>query len=231
MGIISTSLQKFPLIFRLYRWTRNFLIYLFLCHLVYTVVLIAVPVWTTPTIIGQWLMGTPIQKSWVSLDQISVPMQHAVIASEDQEFEDHFGLDFEAIEKAIEYNKKHKKKKGASTISQQVAKNVFLWQDRTWLRKGLEVYCTFLIELLWSKDRILEIYLNVAEMGDGIFGCEAAAQRYFRKPAAKLTEEEAAMIAACLPNPIRYKVNAPSDYVRKKQRWILSQMHAIEWEK
>jgi monofunctional glycosyltransferase len=229
MGIVSTSLQKYPRVYPVYRFMRGLLIKLFFAHLIYTFLLILMPVWTTPTIIGQWLSGTPIRKQWVPLEKISISMQHAVVAAEDQAFEEHFGLDFEAIEKAIDYNKSHKKKKGASTISQQVAKNVFLWQSRTWLRKGLEVYCTFLIELLWSKERILEVYLNVAEMGNGVFGCEAAAQYYFKKPASKLTEEEAALIAACLPNPIKYRANSPSDYVRRRQRWIISQMHAIEW--
>ena len=128
----------------------------------------------------------------------------------------------------MKYNKTHKKKKGASTISQQVAKNVFLWQDRTWIRKGAEVYCTFLIELLWSKERILEVYLNVAEMGDGVFGCEAAAKLFFGKPAAKLTQEEAALIAACLPSPVRYRADKPSDYVRKRQRAIIFQMDRMD---
>ena len=155
-------------------------------------------------------------------------MQRAVVASEDQEFEDHFGFDIDAIEKALKYNKTHKKKKGASTISQQVAKNVFLWQDRTWFRKGAEVYCTFLIELLWSKERILEVYLNIAEMGNGTFGCEAAAKRFFGKPASKLTEQEAALIAACLPSPQKYRADKPSDYVRQRQRAILFQMAQMD---
>jgi monofunctional biosynthetic peptidoglycan transglycosylase len=173
-------------------------------------------------------MGKPIYKEWVSLDKIALPMQRAVIASEDQEFEEHFGFDIDAIEKAIKYNETHKKKKGASTISQQVAKNVFLWQGRTWFRKGAEVYCTFLIELLWSKERILEVYLNVAEMGDGVFGCEAAAKHFWGKPASKLTEQEAALIAACLPSPVRYRADKPSDYVRKRQRAILYQMDNMD---
>ena len=231
MGFFSTRFALYPTFLRFYRIVKRLLITLFFAHLIYTLLLIVMPVPSTPTIFGQWIMGKSIKKEWVSLDKISVPMQHAVVASEDQEFENHFGLDVDAIEKAIEFNKKHKKKKGASTISQQVAKNVFLWQDRTWLRKGLELYSTFLIELFWSKDRILEVYLNVAEMGDGIFGAEAAAQTYFKKHASKLTANESARIAACLPNPIRYRVNAPSDYVLKRQEWILSQMENIEWEK
>lgn len=231
MGFFSTRFALYPTLLRFYRIVKRVLITLFFAHLIYTLLLIVLPVPSTPTIFGQWIMGKTIKKEWVSLDKISVPMQHAVVAAEDQEFENHFGVDVDAIEKAIEFNKKHKKKKGASTISQQVAKNVFLWQDRTWVRKGLELYSTFLIELFWSKDRILEVYLNVAEMGDGIFGAEAAAQTYFKKHASKLTSNESARIAACLPNPIRYRVNDPSDYVLKRQEWILSQMENIEWEK
>jgi monofunctional biosynthetic peptidoglycan transglycosylase len=228
MGLITTQLAAFPLVQRLYRWTKRLILTLFLAQIAYTILLIWFPVVSTPTIFGQWLLGKPIYKEWVSLDQISEPMQRAVIASEDQEFEDHFGFDIDAIEKALKYNKTHKKKKGASTITQQVAKNVFLWQDRTWFRKGAEVYCTFLIELLWSKERILEVYLNIAEMGNGTFGCEAAAKRFFGKPAAKLTEQEAALIAACLPSPVKYRADKPSDYVRQRQRAILFQMAQMD---
>jgi monofunctional glycosyltransferase len=228
MGLITTQLAAFPLVQRLYRWTKRLILTLFLAQIAYTVLLIWFPVVSTPTIFGQWLLGKPIYKEWVPLDQISEPMQRAVVASEDQDFEDHFGFDIDAIEKALKYNKTHKKKKGASTISQQVAKNVFLWQDRTWFRKGAEVYCTFLIELLWSKERILEVYLNIAEMGSGTFGCEAAAKRFFGKPAAKLTEQEAALIAACLPSPLKYRADKPSDYVRQRQRAILFQMAQMD---
>jgi monofunctional glycosyltransferase len=228
MGLITTQLAAFPLVQRLYRWTKRLILTLFLAQIAYTILLIWFPVVSTPTIFGQWLLGKPIYKEWVSLDQISEPMQRAVVASEDQEFEDHFGFDIDAIEKALKYNKTHKKKKGASTITQQVAKNVFLWQDRTWFRKGAEVYCTFLIELLWSKERILEVYLNIAEMGNGVFGCEAAAKRFFGKPAAKLTEQEAALIAACLPSPVKYRADKPSDYVRQRQRAILFQMAQMD---
>ncbi|MBL7816435.1 MAG: monofunctional biosynthetic peptidoglycan transglycosylase [Saprospiraceae bacterium] len=231
MGFLSTRFALYPTLLKIYRIVKRIFLSLFFAHLIYTLLLIFIPVVSTPTIFWQWLNGKDIKKQWVSLDQISIPMQHAVIASEDQEFENHFGIDVDAIEKAMEFNKNHKRKKGASTISQQVAKNVFLWQNRDWLRKGLELYSTFLIELFWSKDRILEVYLNVAEMGDGIFGAEAAALHFYKKPASKLTANEAARIAACLPNPIRYRVNDPSDYVLKRQRWILWQMENIEWEK
>ena len=228
MGLITSQLSNYPWLQRIYRWAKRLILTLFLAQLAYTILLIWFPVVSTPTIFGQWIMGKPIYKEWVSLDNISTPMQRAVIASEDQEFEDHFGFDIDAIEKAMKYNETHKKKKGASTISQQVAKNVFLWQGRTWFRKGAEVYCTFLIELLWSKERILEVYLNVAEMGDGVFGCEAAAKHFWGKPASKLTEQEAALIAACLPSPVRYRADKPSDYVRKRQRAILYQMENMD---
>jgi monofunctional biosynthetic peptidoglycan transglycosylase len=154
----------------------------------------------------------------------------AVIASEDQLFPDHNGFDIKGIERALAFNKKKKGKKirGASTISQQVAKNVFLWQGRSWFRKGLEVYFTFMIELVWSKERILEVYLNEAEMGKGIFGIEAAAKKYFKKPAARLTRTEAAMIAASLPNPVRYTVKPVSTYVSRKYPWVLRQMNNLD---
>ena len=154
----------------------------------------------------------------------------AVIASEDQLFPDHNGFDIKGIERALAFNKKKKGKKirGASTISQQVAKNVFLWQGRSWFRKGLEVYFTFMIELVWSKQRILEVYLNEAEMGKGIFGIEAAAKKYFKKPASRLTRTEAAMIAASLPNPVRYTVKPVSTYVSRKYPWVLRQMNNLD---
>lgn len=231
MGFISKLLPANSLVQKIYRLVKRVAVTLFIAHLVYVLLLIFMPAFTTPTIIGQWVGGKTIYKQWVSGDKIAESAKHAVIASEDQEFGEHFGFDVEEIEKAMKYNETHKRKKGASTISQQVAKNVFLWQSRTWFRKGIEVYCTLLIELFWSKDRILDVYLNVAEMGDGVFGIEAAAKTFFGKPASKLTNEEAALIAACLPNPIKFKVNAPSDYVRKRQRWILWQMRNIDWSK
>lgn len=173
--------------------------------------------------------GYTLRRNYVDFDEISYALGLAVMASEDQVFPDHFGLDYESIEKAVEFNKSHyKRKHGASTISQQVAKNVFLWQRRSWIRKGLEVYFTFMIELLWSKKRILAIYLNTIEMGPGIFGAEAASRYYFNKPAAKLNRDESAMIAACLPNPKRYRVNPPSSWTLYRKPQILEQMYQIE---
>jgi monofunctional biosynthetic peptidoglycan transglycosylase len=151
-------------------------------------------------------------------------LQLAVICSEDQIFLNHHGFDMNAIEKAMEYNKKGKRTRGASTISQQTAKNVFLWPHRSWFRKGLETYFTFLIELIWSKERIMEVYLNSIEMGKGVYGAEAAAQHWFKRPAANLRQQEAAAIAAILPNPLRYKANPATNYIQSRKNWITRQM-------
>ncbi len=162
-----------------------------------------------------------IEKKWVPIEEISKSMQQSVIKAEDYKFYQHNGFDFEAIEKAIQYNKTHKKKKGASTISQQTAKNVFLWPSRSWLRKGLEAYFTVLIELIWPKERILEVYLNVIELGKGVYGVEAAAQKFFKRPAKKLNSAQAALMAAVLPNPIRFRIDKPSRYITNRQRKIM----------
>jgi len=165
-----------------------------------------------------------LKKDWVPFEKISPHLQLAVVCSEDQNFLKHNGFDFEAIEKAIEYNENHKKKRGASTISQQTAKNVFLWSGRSWIRKGFEVYFTFLIETFWSKERIMEVYLNVIEMGDGVYGAEATANYFFKKSASNLSKGDAALIAAVLPNPIKFNLKKPSAYMYKRQSWILNQM-------
>ena len=162
-----------------------------------------------------------MEKKWVPIEEIAKPMRLAVIRAEDYKFYQHHGFDFEAIEKAIQYNKTHKKKKGASTISQQTAKNVFLWPSRSWVRKGLEAYFTVLIELFWSKDRILEVYLNVIELGRGVYGVEAASQKFFKKPASKLNKHQASLMAAVLPNPIKFRIDKPSRYVTNRQRKIM----------
>ncbi len=169
---------------------------------------------------------------WVDLEQISQHAAVAVIAAEDQFFPFHTGFDFKSIREAIRHNEKQSTRKrprirGASTISQQVAKNLFLWPGRGYVRKGLEAYFTLLIEFTWPKERILEVYLNIAQFGDGIYGVEAASQRFFRKPAARLTPEEAATLAAVLPNPITFKANAPSDYVIRRRDWIVAQMRGL----
>jgi monofunctional biosynthetic peptidoglycan transglycosylase len=165
-----------------------------------------------------------LRHDWVSLSEISPHLQLAVVCAEDQEFLEHEGFDFEAIEKAYKHNKKSKRKRGASTISQQTAKNVFLWPSRSWLRKGFEVYFTFLIETIWSKKRIMAAYLNSIEYGDGIYGAQAAAQYYFGKTAKELNRQESALLASVLPNPLIYKADAPSAHVKQRQQWILSQM-------
>lgn len=170
-----------------------------------------------------------IAKTWKNYENISPHLPLAIICAEDQKFPLHDGFDFEAIEKAMEHNekvkmKKRKRIKGASTISQQVAKNVFLWQGRSWVRKGLEVYFTVLIEFFWPKKRIIEVYMNVAEMGDMIFGAEAAAQAYFKKPASRLSASEAATIAVILPNPRKYKAVNPGAYVAKRRDWCINMM-------
>jgi monofunctional biosynthetic peptidoglycan transglycosylase len=164
---------------------------------------------------------------WVDLNQISPNLPLAVVASEDQKFPEHWGFDVEAIEKAYEMNQHSHRVHGASTISQQVAKNLFLWSGRSYFRKGLEAYFTVLIEACWPKRRILEIYLNIAEFGLGVYGAEAAAQRFFHTSAARLTRSDSAVLAAVLPNPQRLIAAAPSAYVQQRRDWILGQMQAL----
>src|SRR5690349_2178379 len=179
--------------------------------------------------------GKPHYKTdyrWVDLEQISPHAAVAVIASEDQLFPFHTGFDFKSIREAVRHNeaqsnRKHPHIRGASTISQQVSKNLFLWSGGGYLRKGLEAYFTLLIELTWPKERILEVYLNVAEFGEGIYGVEAAAQRFWHKPAARLDRWEAATLAAVLPNPIRFRANAPSPYIQLRRDQILAQMRGL----
>ncbi|EPJ7088392.1 monofunctional biosynthetic peptidoglycan transglycosylase [Citrobacter amalonaticus] len=184
--------------------------------------------------VGAWLQGDfgyVAHSDWVSMDEISPWMGLAVIAAEDQTFPDHWGFDVAAIEKALSHNERNENRiRGASTLSQQTVKNLFLWDGRSWLRKGLEAGLTVGVETVWSKKRILTVYLNIAEFGDGVFGVEAAAQRYFGKPASRLTQSEAALLAAVLPNPLRFKAAAPSGYVRSRQAWILRQMRQLGGE-
>ncbi|EPX7409267.1 monofunctional biosynthetic peptidoglycan transglycosylase [Cronobacter dublinensis] len=167
---------------------------------------------------------------WVSMDEISPWMGLAVIAAEDQKFPEHWGFDMAAIQKAVSHNERSRRIRGASTLSQQTAKNLFLWDGRSWLRKGLEAGLTLGIETVWSKRRILTVYLNIAEFGEGVFGVEEASQRYFNKPARRLTASEAALLAAVLPNPLRFKATAPSGYVRARQQWILRQIRQLGGE-
>jgi monofunctional biosynthetic peptidoglycan transglycosylase len=168
-----------------------------------------------------------LRRSWADLDRISPNLPLAVIASEDQKFPEHWGFDVEAIEKAYALNQHSHKVRGASTISQQVAKNLFLWSGRSYFRKGLEAYFTLLIEACWPKRRILEVYLNTAEFGYGTYGAEAAAQRFFHKSAVRLTRADAAVLAAVLPSPRHFSAAAPSPYVQQRREQILRQMQAL----
>ncbi|CAN5431396.1 monofunctional biosynthetic peptidoglycan transglycosylase [soil metagenome] len=204
----------------------------FVLSIVVTIIYRFVPIPVTPLMIQKYfeMEDGHITKTWMPLEKISSNMPLAVITAEDQKFEDHFGFDIDAIEKAAKYNEKHqgKKVKGASTISQQTAKNVFLWPSRSWIRKGFEVYFTFLIEIFWSKERIMEVYLNVIEMGPGIYGTEAASHYYFNKSALKLTKPEAAAIAAILPNPVKWSASKPTPYIVRKKAWILRHMGGMD---
>ncbi|MDT0643583.1 monofunctional biosynthetic peptidoglycan transglycosylase [Zunongwangia sp. F363] len=203
--------------------------FLFLFSILMVIVYKWVPVPFTPLMAIRYFENPEedFRHDWVSMEEISPQLQLAVVASEDQNFLNHNGFDFDAIEKAIENNKKGKKVRGASTISQQTAKNVFLWPERSWFRKGLEVYFTFLIELFWSKERILEVYLNSIEMGKGIYGAQAAAETWFGKPATNLSVYEAAGIAAILPNPREYRANPASNYIQQRKNWIVRQMNNL----
>jgi len=181
----------------------------------------------TITQIGGILKYGKLQRDYISYEDMGNNVKKAVIASEDQKFFSHDGFDYTAIEKAMKHNEKGKKIRGGSTISQQTAKNIFLWQGRSWFRKGLEAVYTFIIEKVWSKDIILERYLNSIEMGQGVFGVEAASQYYFGKSSKDLTVSEAAWIAAVLPNPKKYDPKNPSAYLRKKHNWIMRQMRNV----
>lgn len=212
----------------------KFMKWFFIISIISVIIFRFIPIPITPTMI--YLLGEQafdserklvLKKDWESLSNISPNMKLAVIASEDQLFYEHYGFDFAAIKKAIRNNEKGRRLKGGSTISQQTAKNAFLLPHRNYLRKGLEAYFTMLIELLWSKDRIIEVYLNVIEFGNGIYGVEAASQYYFKKSASKLTKDEASLLAAVLPNPIRYKVDNPSSYILRRKNWIKRQISKL----
>jgi len=212
-----------------WRFLTRLFLFLFLFQFAY----ILICKWVNPPItitqIVSVLEGNGLKRDYVSLNEMSPNIKLAVIASEDQLFPVHDGFDVKAIKKAINYNKKHPTKtRGASTISQQVAKNVFLWQGGGYFRKGLEVYFTFMIEKIWGKKRILETYLNIAEMGKGIFGAQAAAKIYFNKDAKNLTQAQAAMIAACLPNPKVFTVKPMCNYVARRYGNIMQQMNHLD---
>ncbi len=168
-----------------------------------------------------------ISHQWADLEEISPYMCLAVVAAEDQSFPDHWGFDFESIRKAVEERKRRGRLRGASTITQQTAKNLFLWNGRSYVRKGFEAYFAVLLELLWPKSRILEVYLNIAQFGDGVYGVRAAAETYLHKNPSKLTRRDAALLAAVLPSPLRFKVRHPSSYVSGRRYWILRQMSLL----
>lgn len=216
--------------FKAIRW----MVVLFFCTTILAVVAYRfVPVYATPLMFIRCFQQISAGESprwhhkWVPLEKISRHMPVAVMASEDARFLKHHGFDFDAIQKAAAHNMKGGTMHGASTISQQTAKNVFLWPGRSWIRKGLEAYFTFLIEMMWSKQRIMEVYLNSIETGDGIYGVESVARRHFDKKAADLFRSECALIAATLPNPLRYDSANPSAYMRKRQRQIEREMKFI----
>lgn len=186
-----------------------------------------IPVPVTLTMMGQWIKQGELHYDWEPIENISDEMKIAVVAAEDQLFPEHYGFDIEAIRNALKKNQKSGRKRGGSTISQQTAKNVFLWQGRSWFRKGLETYFTFLIETIWGKKRILEVYLNVAEMGPGTFGAQAAAKKYYSIDARKLSRAQAAGIAAILPSPRKWKLNPMGNYVAKRKNHIQRQIRQL----
>jgi monofunctional biosynthetic peptidoglycan transglycosylase len=211
-------------------WTflKKIFLVLFISHLSYIVICKWIDPPFTITQLVNFFEGYGIKRDYINYDEMGSNIKLAVMASEDQLFPVHNGFDFDEIKEAMKYNEKHPNRtRGASTISQQTAKNVFLWQHGGYFRKGLEVYFTFMIELIWDKKRILENYLNIVEMGKGIFGVQAAAQYYFNKDAKNLTKKEAAMIAACLPNPKKLTVKPPSKYVNYRSGKIMIQMNYI----
>ncbi len=218
------------LLSKLFRIVAKLILWFFAISIASVILFKWLPVFITPLMLKRCVeqkidgKDMKLSKTWKPLSEISPDLQLAVVCSEDQNFLKHNGFDFGAIKKAIEKNKKSKRKRGASTISQQVAKNVFLWDGRNWLRKGFEVYFTFLIETFWSKERIMEVYLNVIEMGDGIYGAEAAAQEYFHTSALKMSKRQAATIAVILPNPLKYNAKNPSPFLQARINWALQQM-------
>lgn len=218
-----------PALKGIWKWAKRIFLFLFLFQFFYILLLKWINPPVTITQLISFIKGDGLKRDYVGSNNVSYNARLAVIASEDQLFPDHSGFDWKSINKAMAYNKrKPNRVRGASTISQQTAKNVFLWQGRSWIRKGFEVYFTFMIELVWGKKRILDVYLNVIEMGKGVFGIEAASQLYFNKPAKNITRTEAAMIAGCLPNPKKYTVKPLSRFVSYKHQWVLRQMNNLE---
>jgi len=226
--------KKTGFFMRLFRILRNLIILFFVLSISWVVLARFIPVYITPLMVIRTAESlfdgkTPKNsKKWVPVEKISHNMIQAVVASEDNMFLKHHGFSFTDISKAIKHNQKGKRIRGGSTISQQTAKNVFLWPQRSYLRKGLEAYFTVLIELIWTKERIMEVYLNVIEMGDGIYGVQAASLEHFGKNASELNKSQAALIAACLPNPRKYDARNPSGYIMRRKSKIVSLMGKIE---
>lgn len=218
---------------KLLRIVRWILVGFFVSTILAVICLRFIPVFITPLMVIRCVEqvgggeSIKMHHHWVPMEEISRHMPVAVMASEDQRFLKHHGFDYNAIEKAAIHNMKGGKRHGASTISQQTAKNVFLWPGRSWIRKGFEVYFTFLIEMMWSKQRIMEVYLNSIEMGDGIYGVDAVAEYHFNTTASQLSRSQCALIAATLPNPRRFNSAAPGEYMRKRQRQIEHEMRFI----
>lgn len=215
-------------------WFKKILIYFFIASILSVIAFRFVPPPFTPLMLVRLVEQAidpkkelRLQKTWLGFDEISPNMMQAVIAAEDQNFMNHFGLDFAAMKKAYKNNARGKRIKGGSTLTQQTAKNLFLWQGRSYFRKGLEAYFTVLMEVFWSKKRIIQMYLNIVEMGDGIYGIEAAAQYYYKKSAADLSPTQAATIAAILPNPRRWSASKPTGYIVQKRNWILRNMNNL----
>lgn len=214
---------------RAWKITKRTFLILFISQFVYIILLKWIDPPVTITQLQNWIVGNGLQRDYINYSEMSPQIKLAVIATEDQLFPDHSGFDWKSVEKAMKYNeRKPGRVRGASTISQQVAKNVFLWQGRDWIRKGLEVYFTKMIEWIWGKKRILEVYLNVIEMGRGVFGIQAASKAYFNKDASTLSRKEAAMIAASLRNPKVYTVKPVAPYIVTKSNWIVRQMANLE---
>ncbi len=215
---------------RFFRFIFKVIGWFLLISILLVVVYKWVPVPATPLMVIRYFEHPEesVRHDWVPIEEISPNLQLAVVASEDQNFLNHNGFDYKAIQKAIEENRNGKRTRGASTISQQTAKNVFLWPQRSWVRKGFEAYFTFLIELFWSKERILEVYLNSIEMGKGVYGAEAASNFWFGKSASRLSPYEAAAIAAVLPNPREYRANPASSFIQQRKNWIVRQMQNLE---
>lgn len=217
------------------RWLRRFVLaglLLFVLSVVPVLVLRFVDPGTSAFMLArQWQArgddAFELRHQWVDFAQVSPQLPVALVAGEDQKFPEHHGFDVAAIRDVLEQREAGEAARGASTISQQVAKNLFLWSGRSWLRKGLEAYYTTLIEISWPKQRILEVYVNIVEFGDGVYGAEAAAQRYFGKSAAQLDASDSALLAAVLPNPKRLRADAPSAYVLRRQRWVARQVRQL----